>query len=58
MRLGKLILLIMELTTAVKVLKTYVDNAAQEDQQLDTYFMQDLVKNVEKLQNLINEEIA
>lgn len=58
MRLGKLILLIMELTTAVKVLKTYVDNAAQEDHVLDTYFMQDLVKKVNEIQTIINNEIA
>ncbi len=58
MRLGKLILLIMELTTAVKVLKTYVDNAAQEDHVLDTYFMQDLVKKINEVQTIINHEVA
>lgn len=58
MRMGKIILLIMELTTAVKVLKTYVDNAAQEEDLLDTFFMQDLVQKISKLQTIIEEEIA
>ncbi len=58
LRLGKIIILIMELSRAVQVLKTYIDNAVADDQVVDTYFVQDLSDKVEELTTLIKDEIA
>jgi hypothetical protein len=58
LRLGKMIILIMELSRAVQVLKTYIDNAVRDDQVIDTYFAQDLSDKIQELTTLIKDEIA
>jgi hypothetical protein len=58
LRLGKMIILIMELSRAVQVLKTYIDNAVRYDQVIDTYFAQDLSDKIQELTTLIKDEIA